>query len=38
VYTTDLLQILEWLISLDEPLAHRVSTRLEHFSGYAIAW
>jgi hypothetical protein len=38
VYTTDLLEILQWLISLDEPLARRVSTTLEHFSRYAIAW
>ena len=38
VYTTDLLEILEWLGSLDEPLARRVSTRLDHFSRYAVAW
>ncbi len=38
VYTTDLLEILEWLISIDEPLARRVSTHLEHFSRYAVAW
>ena len=38
VYTTDLLQILQWLISLDQPLGRRVSTHLEHFSRYAIAW
>lgn len=38
VYTTDLLEILEWLLSADEPLARRVSTSLEHFSRYAIAW
>ncbi len=38
VYTTDLLEILEWLLSFDEPLARRVSANLEHFSRYAIAW
>jgi hypothetical protein len=38
VYTSDLLEILQWLVSLDEPLARRVSTNLEHFSRYAIAW
>jgi hypothetical protein len=38
VYTTELLQILEWLLSFDEPFARRVSTNLEHFSRYAIAW
>ena len=38
VYTTDLLEILQWLLSVDEPLARRVSTSLEHFSRYAIAW
>jgi hypothetical protein len=38
VYTTDLLQILEWLVSLDDPLHRRVSANVEHFSRYAIAW
>ncbi|MCI0689998.1 MAG: hypothetical protein L0Y54_22605 [Sporichthyaceae bacterium] len=38
VYTTDLLEILEWLLSIDEPLARRVSTNLDHFSRYAVAW
>ncbi len=38
VYTTDLLQILQWLLSLDDPLHQRVSANLEHFSRYAIAW
>jgi hypothetical protein len=37
-YTTDLLQVLQWLLSVDEPQARRVSTNLEHFSRYAIAW
>jgi hypothetical protein len=38
VYTSDLLEILQWLVSLDEPLTRRVTTKLEHFSRYAIAW
>jgi hypothetical protein len=38
VYTSDLLHILEWLISVDELLARRVSANLGHFSRYAIAW
>jgi hypothetical protein len=38
VYTTDLLQILQWLLSLDDPLHRRVSANLEHFSRYAVAW
>jgi hypothetical protein len=38
VYTTDLLQILQWLLSVDDPLHQRVSANLEHFSRYAVAW
>jgi len=38
VYTTDLLQILEWLLSLDDPLHQRVSADIAHFSRYGIAW
>lgn len=38
VYTTDLLQILQWLLSVDDPLHRRVSANLEHFSRYAVAW
>lgn len=38
VYTTDLLQILQWLLSLDDPLHQRVSADVQHFSRYAIAW
>jgi len=38
VYTTDLLQILQWLLSLDDPLHQRVSADAQHFSRYAIAW
>jgi hypothetical protein len=37
-YTTDLLQILELLVSLDNVLLHRVSANIAHFSRYAIAW
>jgi hypothetical protein len=37
-YTTDLLQILEVLLSLDNVLLHRVSADIVHFSRYAIAW
>ena len=38
VYTSDLLQILQWLLSLDDPLHQRVSADAQHFSRYAIAW
>lgn len=38
VYTTDLLQILQSLLSLDDPLHQRVSADVAHFSRYAIAW
>lgn len=37
-YTNDLLQIIELLFSIDNPLARRVSGAVEHFSTYAIAW
>lgn len=37
-YTTDLLEIIELLVSLDNPLARRVSADLDHFSTYAVAW
>ncbi len=37
-YTTDALAILELLVSLDNPLARRVSADLDHFSTYAVAW
>lgn len=37
-YTSDLLQILEILPSLDNLLTQRVTAPLQHFSRYAIAW
>jgi hypothetical protein len=37
-YTTDLLEILELLLSLDNVLLHQVSANIAHFSRYAIAW
>ena len=37
-YTTDLLEILELLGSVDDLLRKRVSARLDHFSRYAVAW
>ncbi|HXF94970.1 MAG TPA: hypothetical protein VNI61_02590 [Gemmatimonadales bacterium] len=37
-WTTDLLQILEYLDSVDDPSAQVVTGRLEHFSTYAVAW
>ena len=38
VYTSDLLEILEVLTSIDNLLAKRVSAPLDHFSRYAVAW
>jgi len=37
-YTTDLLGILEILLSLDNVLLQKVSAQINHFSRYAIAW
>jgi len=37
-YTTDALQILEYLPSLDELLGQTVTGQVQHFSEYAIAW
>ena len=37
-YTTDALDILEYLVSFDNLWARRVTGRLEHFSTYAVAW
>jgi hypothetical protein len=37
-YTTDRLQILELLLSVDDILRMKVSADLEHFSRYAVAW
>jgi hypothetical protein len=38
VYTTDELNILEYLVSSDDLLSQRVTARLQHFSTYAVAW
>lgn len=38
VYTTDALQIIETLISVDDPPARSVTGSLKHFSNYAVAW
>ncbi len=37
-YTTDLLQILEYLLSVDNLLTKQVTGRVNHFSVYVIAW
>jgi hypothetical protein len=37
-YTTDLLAILSYVLSVDDMLAKRVTGSLEHFSRYAVAW
>lgn len=37
-YTTDLLQLIQLLPSIDDLLRQRVSTPLEHFSRYAVSW
>ncbi len=37
-YTNDLLQILSYLVSVDDFLAKKVTGNLEHFSRYGIAW
>ena len=37
-YTTDLLSILSYVISVDDLVHRRVSGSLEHFSRYAVAW
>ncbi|MBA3259941.1 MAG: hypothetical protein H0T68_10825 [Gemmatimonadales bacterium] len=37
-YTTDLLQILSYLVSVDDLIGKRVTASLEHFSRYAVAW
>lgn len=37
-YTTDLLQILSYVLSVDDLLNQRVTGSLEHFSRYAVAW
>jgi hypothetical protein len=37
-YTTDLLAILSYVMSVDDLIAKRVSGTLAHFSRYAVAW
>jgi len=37
-YTTDGLEILSFLLSIDQPASQVVAGRLEHFSTYAVAW
>jgi hypothetical protein len=37
-YTTDLLAILSYVLSVDDLLTKRVSGTLAHFSRYAVAW
>jgi hypothetical protein len=37
-YTTDLLGILSYVLSLDDLLGRKVTGSLEHFSRYAVAW
>ncbi len=37
-YTTEQLRILDLLLSVDDILRMRVSTDLQHFSRYAVAW
>lgn len=38
VYVDDGLNILELLLSLDSPLSQKVTGKLEHFSGYVVAF
>ena len=37
-YTDDALNILEYLLSIDNLFAQKVTGGLKHFSGYAVAW
>lgn len=37
-YTSDVLEILDYLPSVDDLLAQRVTGELHHFSDYAVAW
>ena len=37
-YTSDLLKILSYVLSVDDLLHRRVTGSLEHFSRYAVAW
>ncbi len=38
VYTTDVLELLQLLLSSDDLLHREVSADLDHFSRYAVAW
>ncbi|HMG17291.1 MAG TPA: hypothetical protein VK573_01095, partial [Gemmatimonadales bacterium] len=37
-YTSDLLDILEYLLSIDNIFTKKVTGRVDHFSEYVIAW
>ena len=37
-YTTDLLELLQFLPSIDDLIRRRVTAPLEHFSRYAVSW
>ncbi len=37
-YTSDGLDIISFLASLDNLITMRITTRLDHFSRYAVAW
>ncbi|MEP7325223.1 MAG: hypothetical protein ABI836_04670 [Gemmatimonadota bacterium] len=37
-YTTNLLQIIEYLVSIDDKSGHKVTAPLQHFSRYAVAY
>ena len=37
-YVSDGLGILSYLLSIDNPLAYKVTGRVDHFSNYAVAW
>jgi hypothetical protein len=37
-YTDNLLNILEYLLSVDDLLHRRVTGQLRHFSNFAVAW
>ena len=37
-YTTDVFEILEYLLSFDNPWSQKVTGRVQHFSEYAVAW
>jgi len=38
VYTDDLLNILQWLNTIDNQTAKEVVAPIKHFSRYAVAW